>query len=326
MIKLIQLLKEITNSSKAIIMAGSAGAGKTYIVNNFKTDAKDWLYFNPDNYARNPESPFYKNLYQASKTTDADLNTALESSEKPNFIWDTTGLNVEKVSKVPSSGYNTLMIMVYTHPIVAYYQNFKRAKETGEESIFGRAILETWAKAYKPELIETYQKMFGDNFILVNNTPKNVDAKLAELIKGFNEAAQQNPEAIKQFIDTETRSNPELYTVTQRKEKEPLPKEVEDDFNEKVKQLGSLTSYEERKLKEKALEYYTKNNEFMPLNKKGRSNGFIENLESIRKQIEKAKEEEQKTYSDLYNTFKDIAPSEITVEEAINKAKNFINS
>jgi predicted ABC-type ATPase len=326
MIKLTKLLYEIIGSPKAIIMAGSAGAGKTYIVNTFKNDAKGWLNFNPDKYARNPESPFYKNLYQASKATDTELTGALESQDKSNFIWDTTGLNTEKVSSIPNAGYNVLMIMVYTHPMAAYYQNFKRAKETGEESIFGKAILDTWAKAYKPELIETYQKMFGDNFILVNNTPKNTDPKLTELINGFNEAAQKNPEAIKQFITSETKKDPEFFTVTQKKEKETLPSDVEADFQEKTKSLGSLTPYEERKLKEKALEYYTKNNTFMPINKQGRSNGFKENLDSIRKQIEKAKEEEQKTYVDLYNTFKDIVPSEVTIDEATSIAKQFINS
>jgi predicted ABC-type ATPase len=90
MIKLTKLLYEIIGSPKAIIMAGSAGAGKTYIVNTFKNDAKGWLNFNPDKYARNPESPFYKNLYQASKATDTELTGALESQDKSNFIWDTT--------------------------------------------------------------------------------------------------------------------------------------------------------------------------------------------------------------------------------------------
>ena len=321
MVKLIQLLQEIVGSPKAIIMAGSAGSGKTFIANKFKNLIPDWEYFNPDKYARNKDSELYKNLRGASIATEKELNAAIETN-KPNFIWDTVGANSANVLKIPAAGYDTLMIMVYTHPMVAFYQNFKRAKEEGEESIFGRAILDTWSKIYNPELIKTYQEAFGNNFILINNAPEADQ----NLIDGFNKAAQDSPEAIKQFIDIETKKNPEFYTVTQKKEKEPLPKEVEDDFNEKVKQLGTLNSYEERKLKEKALEYYNKNNTFMPLVKQGRSNGFKENLESIKKAYLKSKEEESQIYQNLFNSFKNVVQSDVTINQVVEKVKQFVNS
>lgn len=323
MIRLTKLLLEIVNGPKAIIMAGGAGAGKTFIYNKFKSLTNDWLLLNPDKYARNPDSPFYKNLYQASKETESELTSALSQQDKPNLVWDTTATNSQSVLRVPESGYNTLMVMVYAHPIVAFYQNFKRAKESGEESIFGRAILETWVKAYNPELINTYKNTFGNNFVLINNEPKDIPQ---ELIDGFNQAAQKGPEDIKQFINNIVEKDKDFYTVTQKKEPIILPKEVETDFNEKIKSLGNINSYEERKLKEKALEYYTKNNTFLPLKKQGRSNGFEENLASIRKTLEKSKEEEKEIYSKLYNIFKNIAKITLSPEEGIEKIKQFVNS
>ena len=260
-------------------MAGSAGSGKTFFYNKIKDFIKEWKYFNPDKFARNKDSELYKNLRGASIATEKELDAEISQENKSNIIWDTTANNPTSVLRVKASGYDTLMVMIYAHPMVAYYQNFKRAKEEGEESLFGKVILSTWVKSYSPELIKTYQEAFGNNFILVNNTP-DVDQNI---IDGFNKAAQESPEAIKQFINAETKNNPDFYTVTQKKEPTSLPQEVEADFNEKAKQLGTLNSYEERKLKEKALEYYVKNNNFMPMNKQGRSNGFKEHLDSIQK-------------------------------------------
>ena len=58
MVKLIQLLREVTNSPKAIIMAGGAGSGKTTFTNNIKSDLKknNWNIFNPDNYIEGKKS------------------------------------------------------------------------------------------------------------------------------------------------------------------------------------------------------------------------------------------------------------------------------
>ena len=58
MIKLIHLLKEIVNNPKAIIMAGSAGSGKTFFYNKIKDFIKEWKYFNPDKFDRNKD--FYE--------------------------------------------------------------------------------------------------------------------------------------------------------------------------------------------------------------------------------------------------------------------------
>lgn len=300
-------------------MAGSAGSGKTFFYNKIKDFIKEWKYFNPDKFARNKDSELYKNLRGASIATEKELDAEISQENKSNIIWDTTANNPTSVLRVKASGYDTLMVMIYAHPMVAYYQNFKRAKEEGEESLFGKAILSTWVKSYSPELIKTYQEAFGNNFILVNNTP-DVDQNI---IDGFNKASQESPEAIKQFINAETKNNPDFYTVTQKKEPTSLPQEVEADFNEKAKQLGTLNSYEERKLKEKALEYYVKNNNFMPINKQGRSNGFKEHLDSIKKTFLKSKEEEDQMYQALFNAFKDVVKSEVTIDQAIEKIKEF---
>ena len=56
MINLVNL-KEQEEKPKAIIMAGGAGVGKTFVTDKFKkaAESKGWVILNPDQYARNPD-------------------------------------------------------------------------------------------------------------------------------------------------------------------------------------------------------------------------------------------------------------------------------
>ena len=60
MIKLTDLILEAKDQPKAVIMAGGAGAGKSYLLNQL--DLRGIQSFNPDNYVEDPNHPGYKNL------------------------------------------------------------------------------------------------------------------------------------------------------------------------------------------------------------------------------------------------------------------------
>ncbi len=62
--KLAQILVEQEGRPKALIMAGGAGAGKSYILS--KVDTRNTTQYNPDKYVEDPNSPMYNNLGAAA--------------------------------------------------------------------------------------------------------------------------------------------------------------------------------------------------------------------------------------------------------------------
>ena len=188
-IQLLQLLKEILNESKAIIMAGGAGSGKSTLIKELSPYLKDYKIINPDNYVEDKNSPFYNNVLRASsQVDDKDVPEAISKGE--NFIWDTTAANAAKLfggefRRKPISGlvndastYKFMMIMVYAHPIVSFLRNFKR-----ERRLPGVAVLSTWNSVYKN--IKLYKEKLGDNFILY----RAPDDEFEKEIEAFEKAA-----------------------------------------------------------------------------------------------------------------------------------------
>jgi predicted kinase len=185
MISLIQLLKEAQNSPKAIFFSGPAGSGKSYISsqlipNTFTTINSDDTYeellkvsgiglkqkdFTPDQL-----SQAAKLQAQARKTTQDKLSQSIEG--KNNIIIDGTGAAsgpvLKKKQQLEDLGYETLMIMVYVSPLTSLERNQQR-----DRSLMPGIVLRTWRDVNRN--IETYKKAFGNNFILLNNNPK--DAK-----------------------------------------------------------------------------------------------------------------------------------------------------
>ena len=96
MIKLVKLLTEIENKAKVIIMAGGAGAGKSTLINKFKSSVPDFELLNPDKYVEDEDHPFHNNLARASAQVD-DKDVPQAMSGKKNFIWDTTASNANKL-------------------------------------------------------------------------------------------------------------------------------------------------------------------------------------------------------------------------------------
>tara|TARA_R110000803_G_scaffold36932_6_gene79503 strand:+ start:1194 stop:2219 length:1026 start_codon:yes stop_codon:yes gene_type:complete len=204
--KLSNLIFE-AKEGKVIIMAGAAGAGKSHTVtSSLKGIIPDELLYNalnPDKYVEDKDGEFYNNLARASQQVDkVDLPNALASGE--TFVYDTTAMNSAKIIEI-GENHNVLMLMVYTHPIIAFAQNFMRERNLPEAQAFA-----TWVKVYK--LAEVYRDAFKDNFILLHNkiqAESDHAKKFASiynstpevLINTFNEAAQSGGKSLVEFLE-----------------------------------------------------------------------------------------------------------------------------
>lgn len=237
MISLIQLLKEIQDNPKAIILAGAPGAGKGYILRGL--DLTGLKIFNLDN-------TYINLLKQANvsldlKTADAEARsksaqamaqaTAKLKKEqiptailnKESFILDGTAASLKQTSELKSeleqAGYDIMMLYVYTDLERSLKQNQERFEKSGGEdrSLAPAIVLRTWidvTKNYQP-----YKDMFGDNFISVSNTLEGEKlSDIQDIIKTYLEPftptdtkpkdakAQARSDAQKSQINTDAQS------------------------------------------------------------------------------------------------------------------------
>jgi len=200
MISLIQLLKEVQDSPKAIFLAGPAGSGKSYISsklipNTFTVINSDDTYeellkangiglkqkdFTPDQL-----SQASKLQAQARKTTQDKLAQSIES--KNNIVIDGTGGALAPLTKkkqqLEDLGYETLMLMIYVSPLVSLERNQQR-----DRSLMPGIVLRNWRDVNKN--IEMYRQAFGNNFILLNNNPKDTKQEFnTTLLEPFIQAS-----------------------------------------------------------------------------------------------------------------------------------------
>jgi len=187
--KLSELILEATTKPKAVIMAGGAGAGKTYLLNQLSLDSL--TLFNPDKYVEDPDHPFYNNLGAASRQVNKDVEAAAD--EKTSFVWDTTasGIQFDKnLDKLFNNGYDVYMVMVYTHPMISYISNFERGRNVNSSAVFS-----TWRNAYQ-KIGDLNKKLKGNLSIHVNDR----GGKYAKEIEAFNTAAKNGPAGIKDYL------------------------------------------------------------------------------------------------------------------------------
>jgi dephospho-CoA kinase len=201
MISLVQLLKEAQDSPKAIFLAGPAGSGKSYIssqlipnsftVINSDDTFEELLKASGMGLKRNTFTPDQlsqasKLQAQARKTTQDKFIKSVEN--KNNIVIDGTGAAsgpvLKKKQQLEDLGYETLMLMIYVSPLTSLERNQAR-----ERSLIPGIVLQTWRDVNKN--IETYKQAFGNNFILLNNNPK--DAK-----------QEFNPDLLKPFLKVST--------------------------------------------------------------------------------------------------------------------------
>ena len=173
------------STPQAIFMAGPAGAGKSFVskslpLSKFKviniddsfeellkaagigTKIKD---FSPEEL-----SQAAKLMAVAQKTTKEKYTKALEDLN--DIIIDGTGAAskplLKKKAELEALGYETMMVMIYVSPVTSLERNANR-----DRSLMPGQVLNTWEKVNQN--IETYQNEFGDNFVLINNDPKDAD-------------------------------------------------------------------------------------------------------------------------------------------------------
>jgi predicted kinase len=196
MISLVQLLKEVQGTPKAIFLAGPAGSGKSYISsqlipNTFTVINSDDTYeellkasgiglkqkdFTPDQL-----SQASKLQAQARKVTQDKLAKSVE--DKNNIVIDGTGAAsgpvLKKKQQLEDLGYETLMLMIYVSPLTSLERNQER-----ERSLMPGIVLRTWRDVNRN--IETYKQAFGSNFILLNNNPKEANKEFnADLLEPY---------------------------------------------------------------------------------------------------------------------------------------------
>jgi predicted kinase len=229
MISLVQLLTEASSAPKAIFLAGPAGSGKSYIskqlippsfnVINIDDSYEELLKasgmgMSQKDFGPEELSQAAKLMGQAQKIT-REKYAELTKDLKDVVVDGTGGASkplLKKKAELEALGYDTLMLALYVSPITSLERNLQR-----DRNLLPSIVVRTWRDYTKN--IDTYKEAFGDNFILVNNDPKDAET-------------DYNPEEIKKrFFDT-TKSvgkpkTPEEIAKSAR-EKEQINQDIKD--------------------------------------------------------------------------------------------------
>lgn len=245
MIKLSDLILEAKDRPKVVVMAGGAGAGKSYLLNQLDLDSLPQV--NPDKYVEDPDHPAYNNLSQGARLADQEAEEL--SSNKESFVWDTTASNPKKVKELIDKGYDVYMVMVYTHPMISYISNFSRKRNVPSAAVFS-----TWRNVY--QLIKDYDKMTNGNLsVFVSDR----GGKYKKEVEAFNTAAKNGPQGIKDYLEKYNQQNG-IGGSTFRKPIE-LSQQEEEEFIKATQGIDwDKDSYgEDRAIKDAFLKAYQKN-------------------------------------------------------------------
>lgn len=246
MIKLTDLILESTSGPKVVVMAGGAGAGKTYLLNQLNLSSLPQI--NPDKYIEDPDHPAYNNLGAAARLADKEAEQLADGGT--SFVWDTTASNPKKIQSLVDKGYDVFMVMVYTHPMISYISNFSRA----DRNVPASAVFSTWRNVY--QLIADYDKITNGN-IAIHVSDRG--GKFNKEIEAFNTAAKNGPSGIEDYLKRYNEENG-IGGSSFRKPIE-LSTQEEEEFK---KHIGSLdydkNNYsEDRALKKAFKDAYDKN-------------------------------------------------------------------
>jgi len=250
MIKLLDLIQEQDESiPKAVVMAGGAGAGKSFLIKQLGLTGL--AMFNPDKYVEDPAHPYHNNLSAASGQVDKDVAAAAETGK--SLIWDTTASNPSKIQNLLDKGYDVYMIMVYTHPMIAFINNFSRQRRVPKSAVFS-----TWRNVY--DLIGRYKDMLGDSFSLSINMRNN---KFAKEVEGFNKAAERGVEGVTNYLEDymEQNGGKDAFGSTFRKDYELPSQEAIQAFNQEMTDIEFDRENESmvKELKKYWVKFYDKN-------------------------------------------------------------------
>ena len=311
MIKLTDLILEARNRPKAVIMAGGAGSGKSYLLNQL--DLGSLKQFNPDKYVEDKDHPYHNNLGAASVQVEKDVLAAAE--DKISLVWDTTASGVKfdaNLDKLLKSGYDVYMVMVYTHPMISYISNFSRERNIPAVSVFT-----TWRNAYK-KIEDFNKKLKGNLSIFVNDR----GGEFSKEIEAFNLAAKNGPSGIKDYLQKYN----EKHDVGKSSFFKPveMTKEEEDEF---YKATQGIDWDKENRSEDKAI----KTAFLKSYQKIGTGPGADQLKDTVKKYREK-KENDNKTYEEVLNSIADMVYSPVfqdllkhsSVSEIDSNVQNFL--
>ena len=226
-------------------MAGGAGTGKSYLLNQL--DLGSLHLVNPDKYVEDPDSPAYNKLSPGVALANKEAEALAD--DKTSFVWDTTASNSSKIKMFLDKGYDVYMVMVYTHPMIAYISNFSRTRNVPRSAVFS-----TWNNVY--QLIDDYNKMLKGNLsIFVNTRGGEFDKE----VKAFDAAAKNGAAGISDYIERYNKAN-ETGKSSFRQEYEMSDQEKQEFYNA-VKNVDYDTENysEDRALKKYFTDWYRKN-------------------------------------------------------------------
>lgn len=308
--KLTQLILEKRNRPKLVVMAGGAGTGKSYLLNQL--DLGSLHLVNPDKYVEDPDSPAYNKLNPGVALANKEAEALAD--DKTSFVWDTTASNPSKVKMFLDKGYDVYMVMVYTHPVIAFISNTKRKRRVPSSAVFS-----TWANVYK--LIDDYNKMLKGNLsIFINDRGGEFD----QYIKEFNTAAKNGAAGISDYLEKLTDKLGLEQGSTFRQPYEMSDQE-EQEFYKAVKTIDYDTEdySEDRALRKYFTDWYRK---------KGTGPGdekMEKKLASHRREKDNAATRNKKTLDsiadDLYDPLFQEKLIHSTPREIDQKVQNFLS-
>tara|TARA_B100000212_G_C27361075_1_gene528214 strand:+ start:205 stop:1080 length:876 start_codon:yes stop_codon:yes gene_type:complete len=227
-------------------MAGGAGTGKSYLLNQL--DLGSLRLVNPDKYVEDPDSPAYNKLNPGVALANKEAEALAD--DKVSFVWDTTASNPSKIKMFLDKGYDVYMVMVYSHPVIAYISNAKRARRVPSSAVF-----KTWRNVYK--LIEDYNKMLKGNLSIFINTR---GGEFDKFVEEFNTAAKNGAAGISDYLETLNKKL-DLETGSTFRDPYVMSKEEEQEFYNAVKNIDYDTSNysEDRAMKKYFTDWYRKN-------------------------------------------------------------------
>ena len=283
--KLTQLILEKRNRPKLVVMAGGAGTGKSYLLNQL--DLGSLHLVNPDKYVEDPDSPAYNKLNPGVALANKEAEALAD--DKTSFVWDTTASNPEKIKLFLKKGYDVYMVMVYTHPMIAYIANFSRSRNVPRSAVFS-----TWRNVY--DLIDKYNTMLKGNLsIFVNTRGGEFDKEIA----AFDAAAKNGAAGISDYIERYNKAN-DTGKSTFRQEFEMSDQEKQEFYNA-VKNVDYDTDdySEDRALKKYFTDWYRK---------KGVGPGddkMNKKVQSHRKAADNASKKQKQVLDDIADTLYD---------------------
>lgn len=308
--KLTQLILEKRNRPKLVVMAGGAGTGKSYLLNQL--DLGSLHLVNPDKYVEDPDSPAYNKLNPGVALANKEAEAL--AGDKTSFVWDTTASNPSKIKMFLDKGYDVYMVMVYTHPVIAFISNTKRKRRVPSSAVFS-----TWNNVY--QLIEDYNKMLKGNLsIFINDRGGDFD----QYIKEFDTAAKNGADGISDYLQKLT-DKLGLETGSTFRDPIQLSKQVEQEFFKAVRNIDYNTEdySEDRALKKYFSDWY---------NKKGVGPGeekMEKKLASHRREKENAATRNKNTLDsiadDLYDPLFQEKLVHSTPAEIDSKIQNFLS-